>query len=90
MSYFHKIHAIDRNKIGHDVIYDAREFGRFSANPIESFSVIICPKVYVDPLRNFFWRHMDTDLIDENLGIFDWNHPLFVAIFIYNPMFYFL
>lgn len=54
-----------------NVNYDAKAiFGHENENSFEYSYAIICPEMYVDSFRNYYWRHRDIDLIEENLGIF--------------------
>lgn len=50
--------------MGQNVNYDANGIIQSKT----SFAVI-SPKIYVDS-RNFYWRHLDMDVIEESLGIF--------------------
>lgn len=55
--------------MGHNFNYDAWTFSTLGGHLFEYSFVFICPKIYVDSLRNYYWQHRDTDSIDESLGI---------------------
>lgn len=49
------------------------KFERLGEDRLESSVAMIFPKMYIDFVCNFVWRHLDIDLIEENLGNSDFN-----------------
>lgn len=58
--------------MGPNVTYNAKGIATIKQLSEHSFG-LICPNIYVDYFRNYYWQlQRDIDLIEESLGIFDW------------------
>lgn len=57
--------------MGQNVNYDSETILKYGGNirRFEYSFALICPKIYVDAIRNYYWRDWDIDLIEESLGI---------------------